>query len=212
MSNSHIRYSYEDLMSSLERSQEYGFLSPQPLGNQIKHSIDFLTAIPDGISRALDLGAGGGLPSLVWLHLNPDIEIVALDAMQKRTNFLNTIAEQYEGLRDRFTIINGRAEVLAQSEKYREKFEVVVARGFGPPATTAECASGFLKVGGSLFVSGRPIDEVERWDTTKLEDIGLDFLNVLENNESHVAHIIKSEALKTNYPRSSKLIKKYPLW
>ena len=205
-------YSYEDLVESLKQSQQYGFLSPQPIEKQIKHSIDFLSLLPKDIGRALDLGSGGGLPSLVWLYLDQDIEIVALDAMRKRTDFLLEIASQFDGIGGRLKVVNGRAEVLSHEEDFRESFDVVVARGFGSPAVTAECASGYLKVEGHLYVSGRPLDESNRWKKEMLFELGLEFDEVLEQNEAHVAKITKRNQLNSTYPRSSKALKKKPLW
>ena len=168
--------------------------------------------MPEGIDLALDLGSGGGLPSLVWLHLNPTIQIVALDAMGKRTKFLESISKKYSGLNDRLTVLNGRAEIISHESQFREKFSVVVARGFGPPGVTAECASGFMKTKGRLFVSGRPDDEAQRWESNALSKLKLEFQEVLESGESHVASLQKIESLGEEYPRSSKMIKKYPLW
>ena len=48
------------------------------------------------------------------------------------------------------------------------------ARGFGAPATTAECAVGFLGSGGRLVVSEPPGEPVpERWPATGLAELGL---------------------------------------
>ncbi len=205
-------FTREDLTTCLNQSQEYGFLSPQSIENQIQHSTDFISLLPTGIDQVLDLGAGGGLPSLVWLHLNQEIKIVALDSMRKRINFLTQISTEYESLNNRLTPLNGRAEELAQLEKYRETFEVVVARGFGQPSITAECGSGFLKIGGYLYVSGRPVDESQRWDKDLLAELGLVLQDVLEKGGAHVAKLKKINSLKLEYPRSSKVIKKRPLW
>lgn len=212
MANHEILYSYQDLVESLEQSQRYGFLSPQPIENQIKHSIEFLSLLPKNISRALDLGSGGGLPSLVWLHLDQDINIVALDAMTKRTDFLIEVANNHKGLSNRLQVVNGRAEVLSHDSNYREMFDAVVARGFGSPAITAECGSGYLKTGGHLFVSGRPEDEIARWNVELLERLGLEFEEVMEQGHAHVAKMIKTEILSSIFPRNSKALKKQPLW
>ena len=40
----------------------------------------------------------------------------------------------------------------------RGRFDVVVARGFGPPPATAECGAPFLRVDGRLIVSDPPRD------------------------------------------------------
>jgi 16S rRNA (guanine527-N7)-methyltransferase len=50
--------------------------------------------------------------------------------------------------------------------------DMVVARSFGPPATVAECAAPFLRVGGVLLVS-EPPGAPDRWPAPGLEQLGL---------------------------------------
>ncbi len=204
-------FTFEQLHEALAQSQKYGFLSPQPIDNQIQHSLEFISLWPDTQGEILDLGAGGGLPSLVWLYQNPEGSITALDAMTKRTNFLEDIRNSYESITTRLTIINGRAEEVAHTE-LREKFELVVARGFGPPTITAECASGLLRLGGHLVVSGRPEEEFSRWNEDGLRKLGLTLHEVKSSNKAHAAIIKKIEVTSDTYPRKTPAMKKTPLW
>jgi 16S rRNA (guanine527-N7)-methyltransferase len=67
----------------------------------------------------------------------------------------------------------------------RGEFDAVVARSFGPPAVTAECAAPFLVVGGRLVVSEPPGDDRDdegigasaptppRWPAKGLARVGL---------------------------------------
>jgi len=205
-------YSNEQLLEALERSQKLGFLSPQPIANQITHSRDFISLIPKFKGRVLDLGAGGGLPSLVWLNIDPTLNITTIDAMKKRTDFLDEIRLSNASLIGRLEVLNGRAEALGHLVGYREKFELVVARGFGPPSITAECASGFLKPGGMLVVSGRPENESERWNPEALAEVGLSFREVRGGEISHAAVMDKVVALDSKFPRRTPAMKKSPLW
>lgn len=212
MMNEPQSYSREDLIRSLKSSQKLGFLSPQPTSNQITHSEEFISLIPTFKGNVLDLGAGGGLPSLVWLSIDPDISITTVDAMKKRTDFLELVRSENESLFNRLSVVNGRAEELGHLDQYRESFDLVVARGFGPPAVTAECASGFLKPGGILIVSGRPENEIARWNQEALKGVGLKLREVIDGNESHAAVIDKFEGLNEKYPRRATAMKKTPLW
>lgn len=205
-------FSKADLISSLEQSRTLGFLSPQPIDSQIQHSIDFLSLFPKHENKALDLGAGGGLPCLVWLNQNADVDITALDSMNKRTNFLQSVKDSNKSITDRFHILNGRAEGIAHNLEFREKFDIVVARGFGAPFITAECASGFIKPGGLLVVSGRPENEIQRWNQKALQQIGLSLKEVVDGQFSHAVVIQKTGKLNDQYPRSAALMKKKPLW
>ncbi|MFN8016473.1 MAG: RsmG family class I SAM-dependent methyltransferase [Acidimicrobiia bacterium] len=206
------QFSKQDLNSCLTRSKDYGFLSPQDINYQIEHSADFLDSIGITNGTAVDIGAGGGLPSLVWLWKCPEMNILAIDSMEKRTNFLKDIADEYKDLNERFTVLNARVETLGNNHKYREQFDTVVSRGFGSPAVTAECSSGLLKVNGTLYVSGRPENEELRWDKKQLELLGLEFEEVRTGKYSHVAVLTKRKELDHTYPRTTKQISKKPLW
>jgi len=74
-------------------------------------------------------------------------------------------------LESRAEVWVGRAESFGRAVAARGTFDLVVARGFGPPAVTAECAAPFLQVGGRLAVSdppgGRP------WPPGPLLELGL---------------------------------------
>mgnify|MGYP001337996822 CR=1 FL=1 len=53
------------------------------------------------------------------------------------------------------------AHYLGHDDVYRESFDVVVARAFGPPSITAECAAGLVAPGGLSIVSEPPVDPGE---------------------------------------------------
>jgi 16S rRNA (guanine527-N7)-methyltransferase len=65
-------------------------------------------------------------------------------------------------LTDRTTVVQGRAEEHGRDPGLRGSFDLVTARSFGPPASTAECAAPFLAVGGRLLVSEPPMGP-PRW-------------------------------------------------
>jgi len=163
--------SSDELRTILERSRELGFLGPGPVGEQIAHSEAFASAVA---SRAnprdvLDLGSGGGVPGLVLLERWPDVTMTLLDSSSRREAFLRHAVELL-GETARCSTVLGRAEELARTE-LRERFDLVVARSFGPPAVTAECATGFVAIGGWL-VTAEPPDVTDRWDPGGLELLG----------------------------------------
>lgn len=201
----------DQLHEALSLSQGRGFLSPQPISNQIAHSRDFISLCPQ-TKHVIDLGAGGGLPSLVWLHLSRDVSITAIDAMKKRTDFLSEMAHRYPSLAERLTVINGRAEEIARDVSMVESTDLVVARGFGPPAVTAECAARFLRIGGHLVVSARPTDEKVRWSEDGLRLLGCVYVETRESEFAHAAVIKKCETTPQEFPRRAKLFSRSPLW
>lgn len=162
--------SEQRLLEVLERARTVGFLGPGPLRAQLDHASHFTASFPPVADLLVDLGSGGGLPALPVLLARSDLRAVLVEAMQKRATFL-TWAVQELGLEFRVTVRRERAEVLGRSPEHRGVADVVTARGFGPPAVTAECAAGFLKPGGLLLVS-EPPEDVDRWPASGLAQLG----------------------------------------
>jgi 16S rRNA (guanine527-N7)-methyltransferase len=145
----------------LERSRSLGFLGPGSVRVQVEHALGF-AAGPVGTGgasprRVLDLGSGGGAPGLVLAQVWPRAELVLLDAAVRRTAFLESAVGDL-GLATRVRVLRSRAEEAGRDQTLRGYFDVVVARGFGPPAVTAECGAPFLQVGGRLLVSDPPAE------------------------------------------------------
>jgi 16S rRNA (guanine527-N7)-methyltransferase len=69
-------------------------------------------------------------------------------------------------------VVAARAETAGRSD-LRGEFDLVVARSFGPPAVTAECAAPFLRVGSRLLVTEPPGGLPHRWDPDGLAYLGL---------------------------------------
>ena len=144
--------------SVLERSRRLGFLGPGSVRVQIEHARAFAAGYRGTPSRVLDLGSGGGVPGLVLAaEVWTGSEFVLLDAGERRCAFLEGALADL-GLGSRVRVVRARAEVAGRDPRLRGSFDAVVARGFGPPAVTAECAAPFLRPGGSLIVSDPPVD------------------------------------------------------
>ena len=168
------------LLEVLGEARGLGLLGPGPLDPQIGHARGFAWAVSTaGIEppeTVLDLGSGGGLPGLVLAAEWPRTRITLLDAGERRAEFLRR-AVQRCGIEDRATVVCGRAEEVGREAARRAGYQLVVARSFGPPAPTAECAAPFLEVGGALVVSDRPAgagtDDEERWSEDGLAALGM---------------------------------------
>jgi 16S rRNA (guanine527-N7)-methyltransferase len=160
------------LTSILADAQRLGFLGPGPLPAAMAHSRRFAAAVPTDCRRIVDLGAGGGLPGLVIAEARPELHLVLLDASERRTTWLRRAVARL-GLADRTEVVTAQAEVLGRDPAWRGVFDGVVARGFGSPSVTAECAAPLLRVGGTFVVSEPPDDQPSRWDERHLAELGL---------------------------------------
>ena len=102
----------------------------------------------------------------------PDLEWVLLDGSVTRTTFLRYAVDELS-LTDRVSVVTQRAEEAGRDAKLRAGFSLVVARSFGSPAVTAECAAPFLEAGGHLVVSEPPEGSETRWPAAGLEVLGM---------------------------------------
>ena len=139
----------------------------------IARSLDALPLIPPGARRILDLGSGGGLPGLPLALATPEAEWVLLDGSITRGRFLQEAVAELQ-LGARVSVVDTRAEEAGRLPGLRGSFDAVLARSFGPPAVTAECASPFLKLGGVLIVAEPPEGSPDRWPMEGVAALGLE--------------------------------------
>ncbi len=203
------------MREALVASQGFGFLGPGPLETAFEHAICFVdvggSLLPNAPQAVwMDLGSGGGVPGLVCLEALPESRWVLLDGQTKRVAFLQDVVQAW-GVQERVLTILGRAELVCR-EPYVPTIDVVVARGFGPPALTAECAAGFLRVGGLLIVSEPPDSTGERWADLAGTQLGMTFEGIHRSRGFGYAVIRQSSAPNPMYPRSSTALKKRPLF
>jgi len=155
----------------LEAARSQGFLGPGPVQTHIAHALGYLDAIGwngprpgsdprRAPARILDLGSGGGIPGLVLADALETAEVVLLDSVRRRTDFLRWAVGQLD-LSHRVRVLACRAEVAGRDAAERAHYDVVVARSFARPSVTAECGAPFLKVGGLLVVSEPPVESSE---------------------------------------------------
>ncbi len=193
----------------LAESRNRGFLGPGPLGPQIRHAQGFASLL-EGAPRAfLDLGSGGGVPGLVLAIEWCESSGVLLDAAERRTEFLREACEML-GLTGRIEVVCGRAEEVARTE-LRGRFDVVTARSFGGPATTAECGAPFLAPEGLLVVSEPPTEAPARWPADGLDSLGLEVAFSPTATRRYVA-LRRTGPLDDRWPRRTGVPAKRPLW
>jgi 16S rRNA (guanine527-N7)-methyltransferase len=201
------------LIAVLEDARSLGLLGPGPTERQYRHAADLARAIAPFDGSFLDLGSGAGLPGLVLARAFPASTGVFLDSQQRRCEFLRGAVERL-AIDDRFDVVCGRAEVLARTEELRGRFDLVVARAFGPPAVTAECSVGFLHVGGSLVVTEPPdaTKSAERWPRSGMAELGFGEVQQLRRGETGAMRAALVRVPAERWPRREGVPAKRPLW
>lgn len=127
-----------------------------------KHFIDsikvFRSSELKDSKKIIDIGTGAGFPGIPIKIINPDIEVVLLDSLNKRVNFLNEVISklQLKGI----TAIHGRAEDFAREKKYREAFDAAVSRAVANMAVLSELCIPYVKLNGHFIaLKGPAVDE-----------------------------------------------------
>lgn len=162
----------DELRAALAEARALGFLGPGPLEAHEASAAAFADALVEIRGRALDLGSGGGVPGLLLAGRFQTATWVLVDRNRRRTSFLARWVADL-GWSERVAVWRGGAEEGARDPCLRGTCETVVARSFGPPAVTAECAAGFLRPGGRLAVAEPPDGDQERWSEVGLGELGL---------------------------------------
>jgi 16S rRNA (guanine527-N7)-methyltransferase len=196
------------LLAQLERARSLGLLGPGPVEDHLSHAAGFLAALGDVTGCVVDLGSGGGVPGLPIALARPDLRLVLVDAAARRGAFL---ADAIAGLdlAERVRVVVGRAEVLGRGD-LRGTADAVVARGFGPPAATAECGAPLLRVGGLLVVS-EPPEDAPRWPDAGISQLGLARRGA-PTGSPRVQVLEQVSACPQNFPRRDGVPAKRPLF
>ncbi len=202
------------VMAILEEAQRHGVIGKAPLASHIDQARSFFSFVEDLLptdARLLDLGSGGGLPGLVIADGWPKLRVSLLDGRSSRAESLGLALDEL-GWGDRLTVIAQRAEEAGRDLRHRASYDLVVARGFGPPAVAAECAAPFLKIGGLLVVSDPPGGgQSERWPVEGCGVLGLEIIKSQVSPWSFTA-LRQRELCDDRYPRRTGVPLKRPLF
>lgn len=115
-------------------------------------------------ANILDIGSGGGFPSIPIRIFRPDLTFVLVDSNKKKCEYLNEVKKEL--VLDNIEIYNGRVEKMKSMEK---KFDYVVARGLGTMQLFSELARPFLSHDGHMytFKTKQFVSELEEITTNK---------------------------------------------
>jgi 16S rRNA (guanine527-N7)-methyltransferase len=122
-------------------------------GIHIKHFLDSLTCLlamretPPG--RLIDIGTGAGFPGLVLKIAVPAMRLTLVESVGKKADFCRHIVSCLA--LENVEVIQERAEVVGQSQPYREQYDWAVARAVATMPVLAEYMLPLVKVGGSML-------------------------------------------------------------
>jgi 16S rRNA (guanine527-N7)-methyltransferase len=96
-------------------------------------------------ARVLDIGSGGGFPSIPIRVFRPDLSFVLAESNRKKCSFLKEIKSQL--VLENVTVFNGRTERL----EIQQKYDYVMSRGVGTLKKFSEAAKAFVTPEGRMY-------------------------------------------------------------
>ncbi len=214
-------------------AREVGLLGPAPVEDHIEHSLAFAEALDDvsdgstAPHRIVDLGSGAGVPGLVLATLKPETRVMLLDGSARRAEWLRLTVMALD--LPNVEVVCARAEETGRQPAHRGHAHAVVARAFGPPGVTAECAAPLLRVGGLLLVSelpaeprggsdvmpeedGKQMASTDRWVPEGLRELGLGRAQVVVRRGRRFVAMVQESSCPERYPRRVGIPQKRPLF
>lgn len=115
-------------------------------------------------ARAVEVGSGGGFPSIPLKIVRPDINFTLIESVGKKCAFLKQAVEELE--LDDTEVLCMRAEDAGRMPNLREKFDICCARAVARMNTLLEYCTPLIRVGGRFVAykadAAEEIEEAER--------------------------------------------------
>ena len=182
----------------------------------LKHFYDCITLIKaidlTKNLKIVDVGTGAGFPGLVLKIVFPNLDVVLVDALNKRINFLNHVIESLK-LKN-IEAIHDRIENYAKNNL--EVFDLVTCRAVAKLNIISELCLPLAKING-YFIPMKATIEDEISDTKYLEVLKskvesvITFNLPIENSIRNLIVIKKYGSIDNKYPRQYDKIIKNPL-
>lgn len=183
----------------------------------LKHFVDSLTIakyVKDD-EKLIDVGTGAGFPGIPLAIVKENTDIVLLDSLNKRINFLQEVKENLK--LENITTIHGRAEEFGKNKKERETYNIATSRAVAPLNILLEYLIPLVKVGGkAICMKGSNIEEMENAKNAleilggkieKIEEITLPNSDIKRN----IIIVKKVKNTPSKYPRKPGTPSKEPI-
>ncbi len=123
---------------------------------EIRKYYEKLSLTDDQAFKVVDLGSGPGIPGIPIKIMFPQIDMILMESIQKKANFLREAARKLGA--DKLSVLNCRAEDFI---KDGQNISLVLVRAVGDIGTLAGLCGGILAPGGRIFAMKGPDPEDE---------------------------------------------------
>lgn len=180
----------------------------------LKHFYDSLTIVKatdlNKVNSLCDVGTGAGFPGIVLKIIFPNLNVILIDSLNKRINFLNEIINKLE--LDNIKAVHTRMEDY--SKENIEKFDIITSRAVAKIQVLSEISFQALKIGGQLVLLKGQCEEEIAASREILKKINGKVKNIMkfqlpiENSNRTIVIIEKVAKTPNKYPRLMSKIKK----
>ncbi len=133
-----------------------------------KHFIDSLSLVRvcnlNNSMSIIDVGTGAGFPGIPLKIAYPNLNIVLLDSLNKRIQFLNEAIQELN--LNNIEAVHGRAEDFGKNTLYREQYDICVSRAVANLSVLSEYCIPFIKKDG-YFISYKSSNIQEELESSK---------------------------------------------
>jgi 16S rRNA (guanine527-N7)-methyltransferase len=183
-----------------------------PAAELIDDSLVLVNFLGDAV-RLVDVGSGGGLPGLPLKLARPGLHVTLVESDQGKAAFLVQAAARLQ--LSNVEVVGRPAEEMGRDPRYRESFDVSVARALAPMAVLAELCLPLVRVGGRLLAQKTEKEDVS--DATHAIEVLGGSLETVAAARSHartegtVVVVRKVAATPAQYPRRPGVPRRRPL-
>lgn len=188
----------------------------EPHDIMIKHYFDSLYPLSLGLIKSgdkiIDIGCGGGFPSMPLKLADKTLEFTLLDSLKKRLTFLDGVIGELA--LDKIATQHARAEEAARQKNMRDSYDIAISRAVASLPLLSELCLPFVKVGGYfLAYKGSDTSEIDE-ARTHIKELSGEIEDIIsyelpENAGTRTLVIIKKvKPTHPVYPRTSKALSK----